>query len=629
MPDQGEEISVDLNPQDPASVVAEISANTAPADIRSRARTSGRGSAVPVPRGPGAQGGLSARAGAAAARWLVCPAYGRLWAGQAVSAAGDAMLTVSAVLAVAALSAGKPWQAAAVAGVPAAAYAAIAVAGPAGGVLADRFDRRAVMMATEAARAGVTALLAAVSFVPGVPAAVWLGCLYAAVFVLNAAGELFVPARTAAIAVLIPGADGRARAAGLAESATSATGIVGTALAVPLMAVAGLHGALAVDALTYAASWASVRSLPACPGHAGRGGLRAELAEGWRVFGASRPLRALLSVTATCQAGTAVLTALNAVAVRSDLHGGPATFGIAEAVMGAGYVIGSAAARRLTAACGLRAVNWGGLAAAGVTAAAYALARDVPAGLVLLAAYAVAIGVLTAAAAPYLMAAADDEHRGRVMSVFRPANQLVAGASVLACGWLAGGPLQGAHVGTLGPVRLLLLAGSLVIIAAGARAYAALPASPDSQTPEHRAITATSETPRPGQSIVVSDTRQAARRHGSGSIDPRVISRRSQLARKTREKRPASRRTPTVRAGHHGSVSDLRARHGQRVHHLELLRRAGTHEGLRPTSVGGAPSHRTTSYSPARDSPPTRPPRPFAKIPDSSPSRGPLLWAPK
>lgn len=106
------------------------------------------------------------------------------------------------------------------------------------------------MMMTEAARAGVTVLAAVVSFLPGVPAAVWLGCLYTAVFTLNAAGEVFIPARTAVIALLVPDGAGRARAAGLAESATSAAGIIGPAAAVPLMAVAGIHGALAADALT-------------------------------------------------------------------------------------------------------------------------------------------------------------------------------------------------------------------------------------------------------------------------------------------------------------------------------------------------------------------------------------------
>jgi hypothetical protein len=146
--------------------------------------------------------------------------------------------------------------------------------------------------------------------------------------------------------------------------------------------------------------------------------------------------------------------------------------------MGAGYIGGAAAAARLVRAAGARSVTCAGLFAAAALTAGYALARDVPAGLVLLTGYAAAIGLLNTSAAPYLMGAVPGEYLGRVMALFQPANQAAGAVSVLTVGWLASGALHGFRAGGLGPVSLLLLIGAVLIAAAGVRAAAALPPSP-------------------------------------------------------------------------------------------------------------------------------------------------------
>jgi MFS family permease len=407
-------------------------------------------------------------------------AYARLLAGQAASSLGDAVLTVSAVLWAARFAAGRPWAAAAVSGVPAAAYAAVALAGPLAGVAVDRFDRRAVMAVAALARAALAAAAAAVFLIPvgALPGGAQLAALYLAVLGLTGAGQCFVPARTAVIAVIVPGAADRARAAGLAEAAAGTAGLLAAA---PLMLGAGISAALAAAALSYLASWALVRSLPPSRPGRGGGGLRAQFAEGLRAFAGSRYLTALLSVTLLCQLGAGALTALNVLAVTGNLHGTARTYGVAEALMGAGYIAGSAAAGRLVRAAGPRAVTCAGLFTAGALTAGYALARDVPAGLALLTGYATAIAVLNASAAPFLMASVPGEYLGRVLAVFGPANQAAGAVSVIASGWLASGPLRGFRAAGAGPVSLLLLIGAALITAAGIRAAAALPPSPAAQ----------------------------------------------------------------------------------------------------------------------------------------------------
>jgi MFS family permease len=410
------------------------------------------------------------------ARFLVSAAYARLWAGQAASALGDAVLLTGAVVWVdRTLAAGQPWAAAAVSGVPAVSYAAVAVAGPLAGPVVDRLDRRAVMCATELARAALAAALAALTIVPAgrLPAGAWLAALYAALAGLAGAGQFFGPARTAVIASLAAGEADRARAAGLAEAAASAASMAGPLIAVPLTLAGGIRWALLIDAASYLASWLSVRGLPPQrPARPAPGGFRA----GVRAFARSRPLTALLSVTVPCQLGAGALTALGVVAVVTDLHGTVRDWGTAEALMGAGYVVGAAAAGRLVRAAGVRTVVCGGLFTAAALTAAYALARDVPLGLAILACYGAAISVLNTASYPLIMAGAPDEYLGRAVALFAPANQAAGAVSVAVAGWLASGPLSGFRaVGGIGPVSLLMLAGAVLIAAAGGRAVAALP----------------------------------------------------------------------------------------------------------------------------------------------------------
>jgi MFS family permease len=376
------------------------------------------------------------------------------------------------------LAAGRPWAAAAVSGVTAAAYAAVAVVGPAAGVVVDRCDRRTVMAVTELARAGLAGGLAALAFAPAslIPPAAWLAVLYAVVFSLNAAGQFFEPARMAVIAAIVPGGPDRARAAGLAEAAAAGATTVGPLIAAPLMLAVGIRAALVVNALSYLASWASVRALP--PSRPARDGEHPGFWAGVRAFASSRYLTRLLPTTLLCQLGAGALSALNVVAVTCDLHGGPRTYGAAEALMGAGYVAGAVAAGRLVRAVGPRAVTCGGLFAAAALTAGYALARDAATGLPLLGAYAVAIGILNTGTAPYLMGSVADAYLGRVLALWMPANQAAGAVSVLASGWLASSVLRGFSGAGLGPVGLLLLVGAGLIAAAGAWAAVALPRGP-------------------------------------------------------------------------------------------------------------------------------------------------------
>jgi fucose permease len=145
-----------------------------------------------------------------------------------------------------------------------------------------------------------------------------------------------------------------------------------------------------------------------------------------------------------------------------------------------GFIVGALAAGRIVRRIGARALTWSGLLATGVLAVGYALQRSFPAGLVMLAIYAVPIAMLNTAVAPLLLDAAPREYLGRVMAVFNPLNQLASMVSVIVCGWLTSTVLRSFRFSfagvTLNSVSLIFIIAGGLIFVSGIRALAALPA---------------------------------------------------------------------------------------------------------------------------------------------------------
>jgi MFS family permease len=422
-------------------------------------------------------------------RTLINRNYAKLWYGQAVSAIGDTVFGTTLVLWVSqVLARGLSWAPAAVSGILVAAGAAVALVGPVAGVFVDRWSRKSTMMRTEVIRAAMAAGLTGLSFVPvrDLPVGLWLAAVYLAVFVLNAAGQFFSPARFATTGEVVHGEEDRARAVGLAEATTSASGIVGPPIAALLLMTVGFQWALAVNAASYAVSYVAIRLLrlapeprPSAPAGTGDAGLHAEFSTGLRLFARNRFLVTLLTVTMICQCGTGAISALNVFFVTRDLHASSRLFGIAETAMGVGFIIGALAAARMVRWVGARTLTWSGLLVTGVLAAGYALQRSFPAGLVMLAIYAMPIAMLNTAVAPLLLDAAPREYLGRVMAVFTPVNQLASMLSVVVFGWLTSTVLRSFRASfagvTLNSVSLVFIIAGGLIFVSGIRAFAALP----------------------------------------------------------------------------------------------------------------------------------------------------------
>ncbi len=272
------------------------------------------------------------------------PAFGRLWAAGAISLVGD-WLSFVAVAALAVATGGGPFGLALV-------FAAHAVPGavlaPVAGGLVDGLDRRRVLVWADLAAAIVTVGMA-VSAVAG--AYVLITPL---LLVRSAIAALVPPGESAAVRRLVGDSDLLA-ANGLLAATWSVAFVAGMALG-GFAALLGPALALALDAASFAVAAGVHATLPALPTPAERRSVTAivravpaDTAAALRVAGRDRALlAAVLGKTPVGLAGGAAWVMLNLLGDLARPFGAAAlSFGILQAIRGAGTGIGPAIAARL------------------------------------------------------------------------------------------------------------------------------------------------------------------------------------------------------------------------------------------------------------------------------------------
>ncbi|MFE2429369.1 MFS transporter [Streptomyces sp. NPDC059373] len=150
----------------------------------------------------------------------------------------------------------------------------------AGGVVTDRLGSRQVMLAADAVRC-ITQASLAIALLGGSPG---LWTLVVLVALWGAAEALFTPALDALVPHIVDG-DALSDANALLGAARSAASIAGPVLAGLLIATAGASSVLALDAVSYAVSIATLLLLPRAVRPAGPGAsCVADLREGWTEF---------------------------------------------------------------------------------------------------------------------------------------------------------------------------------------------------------------------------------------------------------------------------------------------------------------------------------------------------------
>ncbi|MFJ8630107.1 MFS transporter [Streptomyces sp. NPDC093568] len=270
--------------------------------------------------------------------------FGLFFVARAVAQLGDTMLPVA--LAAGLLQHG--YGAGAVGLALAATSAAFAGLIVFGGVLADRFNTRRLMIGADLVRL-CTQSLAAVLFFSG-HVVLWQICAIG--FVNGVAGAVFQPGVAGTVRRLSTDVQGANGAIRIAEAVAQ---LAGPAFAGLLVGFASPGGVFTAHATTYAVSALCLLLLRLPPqtrppaGAAVRRGaraLRADLAEGWREFRARTWLWGVIAVWCvymiTVWGPTVPLVATEVV----QQHG-PRAYGLINSALGAGTVVGGLLALRL------------------------------------------------------------------------------------------------------------------------------------------------------------------------------------------------------------------------------------------------------------------------------------------
>jgi MFS family permease len=264
--------------------------------------------------------------------------YRLLWVGQTTSALGDALVGVALAFAVLELGG----SASDLGLVFAARTVSSVVFVLVGGVWADRLPRRAVMLAADAVRASVQAVVAAL-LLSGA-AEIWhLGL---AGFVSGAASAFFIPAAVGLVPdTVAPGRLQQANA--LMALSRNAAEIGGPAVSGLLVAWIGPGWVFALDAGSYAASTLTLLALRVAAGAALelRQSFFADLRDGWREVASRTWLWVSLIGDSVANVGMACFYVLGPVVAAREL-GGSEDWGAIVAAGAIGGLLGGALALR-------------------------------------------------------------------------------------------------------------------------------------------------------------------------------------------------------------------------------------------------------------------------------------------
>ncbi|WP_051844417.1 MFS transporter [Streptomyces globisporus] len=357
-------------------------------------------------------------------------------------------------------------SAASVAGVAAVLAGARTLVSLPAGVLADRVDRKRVMVATQGVRT-VAMLSVAVAVLLG-DCPLWQILLVAVVE--GAAAGVFVPAENAALPQVVP-EDVLPRALARNAARPFAALLIGPALAGFTF---GLHEVLpfALNTSVLAVSFVALAALHLPRRAAGLSAGEGTATAGPRAGGFG-PLLRMRTVRATMAWIVGVNLAFHTLVVlvlvvSGEEHVAPGQMGLMMTCFGAGGLVGALIADRLHAAAlspGVLVIGSTWVFAAVAVAMAYA-SRGVPLGI-LLGVAATAMPVANTTVITCQLASVPDGLRGRLSGLVALGSELAATAGPVAAGVLSTGTRDGA-------VSMLGAAGLLAVVAVGATLSPAL-----------------------------------------------------------------------------------------------------------------------------------------------------------
>ncbi|THF87164.1 MFS transporter [Deinococcus sp. KSM4-11] len=400
-------------------------------------------------------------------RLMGVPSFAALWIGQVISQVGDRALG----LALGYYVYRETGSVTATALLALATYLPGLLFGSVAGVLADRWNRRQVLVISQVLQ-GAVMLLLLLADRPG-----WLWVAYAVTFAELTLSLVALPAGAALLPSLVGEARlGRANAT-LAIGSTVAR-LLGPPLGGVLMAWVGVRGVVVVDTLTFVVAALCFMRLPRTPALVEEQDTPAttlvgswqrlgqEWLSGLRIIRHDRVILALLVVLGLTSLGGTLVDPASMPWMQAVLHADAATIGLLRSVMGVSTLLGGLIAGWAVDRLPLRPQIAGGTLLVGALMLLIYTQTSLPVVVALTALLGIPMVVSNVATSTMVQLATPDAYRGRVYGTVGTTNALVG---VLATG---GAALVGAQVG---PVRLLILAGAITVLG-GVLAILLLPA---------------------------------------------------------------------------------------------------------------------------------------------------------
>jgi MFS family permease len=214
---------------------------------------------------------------------------------------------------------------------------------PIGGAIADRYNRRILMILSDTGSAIITALVALILFTGDLQ--VWH--IYVLAFFASVFGAFQEPAYSASITMLVPKTD-LARASGIMQMGQAGSAILTPVLAGGLYALIGLRGIIIIDAATYFFAIGALfivripqpKRVSAQPGTVKeKQSILTDAAYGWKYLRALPGLFGLLVYFASVNFFLNFSSVLSGPLVLS--YGSATDLGIVEMVSGAAMLTGS------------------------------------------------------------------------------------------------------------------------------------------------------------------------------------------------------------------------------------------------------------------------------------------------
>ncbi len=327
-------------------------------------------------------------------------------------------------------------------------FLASAVLGPLLGPLADRYDRRALMVLSDLARALLVAFipLFAIGSMP---------LLMVIAFLMAAFESVHYSASNSAIPDMVPESE-LDEANGLMTFVSRFADVAFVALAGVLVANVGPAPAFWIDATSYLIAAGFLSLLPQLSGKAGRGNYFAAVAEGLRPLWQNPTLSRTIGTLALAAAFGSVEAALGIVYAVGALKIGVQGFGVLEALMAGGAILGLFITMPLIKRLSRETVFLLGLGTWGLFLASTGLFPfPIWAGMAM-----AALGILNTMfivpARSIIQLAAPPELRGRIMAAFGATMQSAV---------LMGTFLAGVLEPRLGVLSVLTLSGFAVSLA--------------------------------------------------------------------------------------------------------------------------------------------------------------------